>query len=110
MQELERHLDVVVPASLKEFWSNPDLVRLLDSWRWQDFLDEEPRVVLWGRQKYIWVCSHPHSGGIGAVALGAGEDPPLCWGWDDEVEPMQPTVEAFSDFVYLSIKEGPGHN
>jgi hypothetical protein len=105
---MENRLGASIPASLREFWTEPALVRLLDSWRWQDFLDEEPRVIYWGSQPFLLVCTHPHSDGVGAVATGEGDDPPLRWGWEDEDSPLPGGVEAFSDFVYFSIREGPG--
>lgn len=107
--QLESRLNIAVPECLREFWAAPDLVRLLDSWRWQDYLAEEPRLIPWGSRKFVLVCSIPHSGGVGAVPVGEGEDPPLCWGWEDDATPTEAGVDAFSDFVYLSIKEGPSH-
>src|SRR5262249_37315974 len=89
MEQLESRLGVKIPAAVREFWSNPSFVRLLDSWRWHDYLFEEPRVLTWDSKKHLLVCSHPHSGGIGAVELSPGDDPPMYWGWEDEESPMQ---------------------
>ena len=105
---LESRLGVRIPAALREFWSNPSLVRLLDSFRWQDYLIEEPRVVIWDSRKYLLVCSHPHSGGVGAVALSSGDDPPMYWGWEDEESPINRASGTFSEHVRLSVQRGPG--
>lgn len=104
---LESRLGVPLPAVVKEFWSNPSLVRLLDSWRWLDYLCEEPMIVTWNAAQYLSVCSHPHSGGIGAVRLGAGDDPPMYWGWEHEQSPMQLAAERFSEHVRLAVEGGP---
>jgi hypothetical protein len=107
MQELAYRLGSSIPAAVLEFWSNPSFVRLLDSWRWQDYLIEQPRIVTWDSRKHLLVCSHPHSGGIGAVELTAGHDPPMYWGWEDEKSPMRLASEKFSEHVRLSVERGP---
>src|ERR1700722_14503891 len=47
LDRLESRLGVPIPAAVREFWGIPDLVRLLDAWGWDDFLQEEPRVFSW---------------------------------------------------------------
>jgi hypothetical protein len=104
---LETHLGVTIPEAVREFWAFPSLVRLLDSWRWQDYLCEEPAVVVWDKTPHLLVCSHPHSGGIGAVRLGAGDDPPMYWGWEDEESSLQLATDRFSEHVRIAVEHGP---
>jgi hypothetical protein len=82
------------------------LVRLLDAWRWEDFLHEEPRVFSWSSIPHLIVSSHPHSGGTLAVRLDTGDDPLLFWGWEDEEKPANPNACRFSDYIYRYVQNG----
>jgi hypothetical protein len=108
IERLESRLGFAVPVVVREFWGNPSFVRLLDSWRWQNYLDEEPSDVTWNCLSFLLVCSHPHSGLIGAVQLNAGADPLLDWGWEDETSPVQQSDERFSEHLRLAVQRGPG--
>jgi hypothetical protein len=110
MGRLESRLGVVVPEVIRNFWLNPGLVRLLDVWRWETFLDQEPFVVAWDGAPHIVVALHGHSGLVGAARLDAGPDPPFFWGFEDEDEPYRdpdyPHV-AFSMYLRSSLDRGP---
>jgi hypothetical protein len=105
---LETRLAFRIPAVIKEFWENPSLVRLLDSWRWADYLNREPAVVVWDHMSCLLVCSHPHSGLIGAVQLEAEPDPLFYWGWEDEDSPYKPSNERFLEHLRATVRRSPG--
>jgi hypothetical protein len=46
MEQRESRLGVTIPAAVREFWTNPSLVRLLDSYRWQD----QGKIILYHRE------------------------------------------------------------
>jgi hypothetical protein len=105
--KLEVALGTVVPRALRGFWSRPDLVRVLDSWRGSDFLFEPPEVVTWSGIRYLVFMSNPHSGEVGAVRLGAGDDPPVFIGWTHEPESAMWIAGRFTEYLADYIRAGP---
>lgn len=107
---LQNLLGQTIPSTVRQFWRHASLVRLLDSWRWQDYLAEPPQLVSWNNKPHLAICTHPHSGGIGAVAVDEGDDPPLHWGFEDDDAPFEQRTVTMTDHVYLSVKQGPDDN
>ena len=104
---LEFTLRYQVPTTVRAFWELPQLVRLLDSWRWQDYLACPPDIVFWGSKPNLVICTHPHSGGIGAVLLDNSDDPPLSWGFAEDDEPIEWRDVSMSQHVFVSVQQGP---
>jgi hypothetical protein len=82
---------------------------LLDSFRWQDYLAERPEVILWNNKPNLVICTHPHSGGVGAVLLNNSDDPPMNWGFVDE-GPVEWRDVTISQHVFASVRQGPDGN
>lgn len=105
--KLQKRLGCTVPSILRDFWSQPDLVRLLDSWRRNDYLAEPPQIVHWRSQPYLLFCSHPHSGSVAAVHLDQGDDPTYLVGFQDNDTPLEEETMKISQHVRISIQYGP---
>lgn len=105
---LTASLGVAIPAALVEFWSDPALVRILEAWRWLDYLAEAPCVIEWDAKPSLLFCTHPHSGFVGAAALGFGDDPPVDFGEDGDDSPTKRGSERFSEHVTFYARRGLG--
>lgn len=104
---LEATLGYQIPHVVREFWNAPELVRLLDSFRWQDYLSCPPEIIYWENKANLVVCTHPHSGGVGAVLLNDTANPPLSWGFLDDDEPIEWRDVTMSQHVFASVQQGP---
>ena len=104
---LEAALGHQMPEVVKQFWRLPDLVRLLDSFQWQEYLDRPPRVIYWDGKPNLVICTHSHSGGIGGLLLDETDDPKLSWGFADADEPFEWREMTMSQHVYCSVERGP---
>jgi hypothetical protein len=109
----ERRLGVPLPAAVRSFYANAELVvcvHSLDPYE-RDFFfaatAEEPCLCRWGGELFLGVAMHGHSGGVYAVRLGAGDNPPMATGFEEEEAAIGPLAESFVEFIRRAVKRGP---
>jgi hypothetical protein len=111
----EQRLGLQLPVAVRGFYELPELVVCIHSLDEADrdfFFAEtegEPCVCRWGGQDYLAVAMHSHSGGVYGVRLGAGDDPPMATGFEDEAEASGPFAKSFSGFIRRAVRRGPPH-
>lgn len=104
---LAAKLGYPIPSTVQEFWKLPDLVRLIDSWRWQDYLFDPPEIIFWDEKPNLVVCTHPCSGGVGAVLLTPGDDDsPLNYGFANEPAPIEWRKVPMTEHVFSMVEQG----
>jgi hypothetical protein len=110
---LQQRLGVGLPAAVRAFYATRELVVCVHSLdpHERDFFfaatGEEPGLCSWGGVQYLEVALHGHSGGVYAVRLGAGDDPPMATGFADEGEAIGALAESFSGFIRRAVERGP---
>jgi hypothetical protein len=53
---------------------------------------------------------HGHSGGVYGVRIGAGDDPPMATGFDDEAQSIGPLAGSFTEYIRQAVRRGPLEN
>jgi hypothetical protein len=109
----EQRLGVTLPAAVWAFYAIPELVvcvHALDPYE-RDFffagVEGEPVVCRWAEVPHLGVAMHGHSGGVYAVQLGGGANPPMATGFEDEAEAIGPLAKTFSGFIHRAVRRGP---
>lgn len=106
--KFEEQFGIVIPAGVKDFWRQPALVCLLDAWGHDAYLSKTPTLIIWKGKGYLTVCSHGHSSSVAAVALDAGDDPPMYYGWNPGNEYETPGglfSPCFSAHILGTVRE-----
>jgi hypothetical protein len=110
---LEQRLGIILPGAVRAFYAISELVvcvQSLDPYE-RDFLfagaDHEPTVCSWAGHKHLALAMHGHSGGVYAVELEGGDDPPMATGFDDEPEAIGPLAKRFSTYIRHAVRRGP---
>ena len=85
----EQRLGRCLPAALAAFYALPELVVCVQALEGLgcDFFFEDVgddlTVCRWGGVEHLGFGVHQHSGGLYAVPLGAGDNPPVVGGFED---------------------------
>ena len=108
IERLESRLGVKTPSALREFWQQPDLMRLLSSRGDADYLgpieEDLPSWIRWGDAWYLVFCIYPHSGLVGTVPLNGEPNPPIYYGWEGDKAPFQEVPVRFSEFLGIALR------